>query len=285
MFRRVAKTRCGESGTAKWAGVCSLLVFTIALIAPAQSMAGTVRFLTIEEPPTNYKQGGEITGTSVDIVREMGRRLGEDPAIDLLPPARAFKELQENPNRFIFTAGFTQKRADLGFQPIGPVITRNHLLFARKGSNFDLKSVEDLVAQNLSISGMAADWRSTFLKEEGAVVETTSGHDLNLKKLLGGRTDLWISSDIEAPSVLKEAGVSMDDIEVAYVIKTASSYILASKDTEVEVYDRWKQAYAELTEDQAFVDGYTAKWSDELGMSFGFKPDTGLYVETGGSGG
>ncbi|MCK7612696.1 substrate-binding periplasmic protein [Roseibium sediminicola] len=251
----------------------------VSCLAGAPAGAGDIRFLTLEEPPTNYLEDGKIVGTTVDLVREMARLLGEIPEIDFLPPARAFLLAQSTPDRMLFTAAFTPEREALGYRAIGPVISRRHLLYARKGSNLKITDVEDLVAQGLTISGMDADWRTAFLKDAGAVVETTPEHLLNLKKLVAERTDLWISSDIEAPAILAEAGVDPSAVEVAYVLRTAPSYILVSKGTEPDRVARWRGAFEALSTDADFLERMTAKWSGKLDMELGFAPAKGFFVK------
>jgi len=260
--------------------VLAAALFT-ACLAGTPAGAGDIRFLTLEEPPTNYLEDGEITGTTVDLVREMARRLGEAPEIDFLPPARAFLLAQTTPDRMLFTAALTPEREALGYQAIGPVISRRHLLYARKGSGLKITDVQDLVAQGLTVSGMDADWRTAFLKDAGVVVETTPQHLLNLKKLVAERTDLWISSDIEAPRILVEAGINPSAIEVAYVLRTAPSCILVSKGTAPDRIARWRGAFDALSLDEAFLERVTAKWSGKLGMELGFAPATGFFVKAG----
>jgi len=259
-----------------------LLVLAVlcAGLAGGAASASEIRFVTLEEPPTNFLEDGEIVGTTVDLVREMARRLGVAPEIDFLPPARAFLVAETTPNRMLFTAALTEARRAHGYRAIGPVISRRHILYARKGSDLKVQTVHDLVGQGLTVSGMDADWRTSFLKEAGVLVETTPQHLLNLKKLMAERTDLWISSDIEAPAILAEAGVDWGEIEEAFVLRVAPSYILVSKDTDPKLLTRWRDAFDAVSVDEAFLREVSTKWSDRLGLSFGFSPDTGFHVMT-----
>lgn len=236
------------------------------------------RFITLEEPPTNYNRNGRIIGTTVDLVREMAARLGEPVDFEFVPPARALLLAVNTPDVFLFTAGFTQERQDLGFQAIGPVITRLHVLYALKGRQLTITSEEDIAAQGLTVSGVDGDWRTAFLQGKGITVETTAEHLLNLKKLLAQRTDLWISSDIEAPPILAAAGAGADDIEVVYVLKTAPSYILASPGTDPDLIARWREAFLAVTASAPFISDFAKKWSQALGMNLFFSQKTGLAV-------
>lgn len=264
------------------AGVVTLCFLFCAAPGGSVAAASELRFLTVEEPPTNYLENGEVVGTSVDLVRELARLLDETIDIELLPPARAILIANTTANRVLFTAALTEARKAQGYHAIGPVITRKHVLYARKGRNLQLAKLGDLITQNLTVSGTDGDWRSAYLKERGVVVETTTEHLLNLKKLMVNRTDLWISSDIEAPPILAEAGVDRSEIEEVLVIRTAPSYILVSNGTAPEVLRRWRAAFRAMSSDQDFLDKVTSKWSRKLGMDFGYDRGTGFFVKSGG---
>lgn len=279
-LKRIPRAGGWQTCTRRLARAAALAAgLLVAVLAGLQAKAAEIRFLTLEEPPTNYLEDGEIAGTTVDLVREMARRLGETAQIDFLPPARAFLLARTNPDRMLFTAALTEERRALGYRAIGPVISRRHILYARKGSNLELRTLKDLVARGLTVSGMDADWRTSFLQEAGVLVETTPQHLLNLRKLMARRTDLWVSSDIEAPSILAEAGVDRSAIEEAIVLRTAPSYILVSKGTDPATLARWRTAFDEVSADTAFLQQVTEKWSRKLGMDVGFDPATGFFVK------
>jgi len=240
--------------------------------------AEKMRIVTNEEPPTNYHlEEGEFTGTTVDIVEEIKRYLNLDVEIEVMPWARAYETAKTDSNVVIFTAARTQERIDHGFNFIGPVITRKHALWSKKGNNFNISSIEDIRDQDLRIGVMRGDWREKYFIDRGFSVDSVTDHRQNLVKLLERGIDLWVSSDIEAPPIAREAGVSMEEIEIAYVFREASSYIMLSKDTPEETVKEWEEVYAEIQKTDFFEDT-SKKWSSILGSEVGYANDTGFFI-------
>ncbi len=240
--------------------------------------AEKMRIVTNEEPPTSYySEEGEFVGTTVDIVKEIERYLGLDTEIEVMSWARAYETTKAGPNVVLFTAARTQERIDHGFHFVGPVITRKHVLWARKGSDFNINSIQDIKDQNLQIGAMRSDWREIYFIDLGFTIDDTTSHKLSLQKLLDGKVDLWVSSDIEAPRVTEEIGVDMGEIEIAYIFKEASSYIILSKDIPEETVEEWKKAYAEIQKTD-FFENASKKWTNTLGSKVGYAKDTGFFI-------
>jgi len=256
---------------------CNALVFFLSLTFCSPSHASDLRIITVEEPPTNYIGETGLTGTSVDIVREMLDRLDVEIDIEMVPPARALQIASTQPGVVLFTAGKTEKRIEQGFTFIGPVITRRHALYAKSGTDIKVERLEDVSAQGLVVSGIRGDWRVTHLEERGVPVEITAEHVQNFKKTLLGRSDLFISSDVEVASNAEAAAAAVSDFEQVHVFREAPSYILFSKGTDPVVISAWQAAYASLVNDRAFVDSLTQKWSLQLRMPLHFSWDRGLH--------
>jgi len=237
-----------------------------------------IRILTTEEPPTNYTHDDKLVGTTIDIVNEIKRYLNLNVKIEVKPWVRSYSIAKKKPNIVIFTAGRTQERVDHGFYFIGPVITRNHALWSKKGNNYDINDIADIKKKDLSIGSMRGDWRTKLFKNQGIKVQEVVNHELNLKKLLIGRFHLWVSSDIETPPILKKLGYDMDVIEIAYVFKEASSYIMISKDTSKDIVEKWQNAYSAIQKTD-FFEKASKKWSNILGLDLGYIKEKGFFVK------
>lgn len=250
-----------------------LLVFKLnATVAWAEQ-----RILTADEPPANYLIDGELSGTTVDIVKGMLKVLNQDTKIEYLPWARAYQVAKIKPDIVIFTAGRSKDRIDHGFHFIGPVISRKHVLWKRKDSAINIRGLEDIISGNWTIAGVNQDWRTILFEGRGAHIVRIASHHQGIKMLIKGRVDLWISSDLEAPSVAKEENIDMGDMEIAYVIKTAPSFIMISKDSSKEYVKSWRDAFAELQKTE-FFKKIAQKWSDILDFELGYQADKGFYI-------
>jgi len=238
----------------------------------------TIRIVTTEEPPTNYTYQEKFTGTTTDMVLEIMRYLNLSIKIEVKPWARSYKIAKDEPNVVIFTAGRTKERIDYGFNFIGPVITRKHVLWRKKDSPVSITSINDIKKMDLNIGAMRGDWRTNFFKDQGIKVQEVANHELNLMKLLKGRFHLWVSSDIEAPPIVNKLGYSMKEIEISYIFKEASSYIMISRDTSKDIVKEWQNAFIEIQKSD-FFEKLSKKWSNILGFDLGFTAKTGLYVK------
>jgi len=240
--------------------------------------ASQIRIVTTEEPPTNYIYQKKLVGTTIDIVEEIKKYLNLKVEIEVKPWARSYKIAKEQPNVVIFTAGRSQERIDHGFHFIGPVITRKHALWKKKGRPLMINNLKDIKTMNLNLGSMRGDWRTKFFKDQGIKVQEVANHEQNLVKLVRGRFDLWVSSDLEAPPILAKLGYDTKAIELAYVFKEASSYIMISRDTSKEIVEKWQHAYSEIQKTN-FFEKASKKWSQILGFRLGYSTNKGFFVQ------
>ncbi|MBF0230557.1 MAG: transporter substrate-binding domain-containing protein [Desulfamplus sp.] len=242
--------------------------------------AEKVRIITTEEPPTNYTRAGEFSGTTTDIVNEIKKRIGEDAPIEVMPWARAYNAIAlKTPNVVIFTGGKTKERVDLGFNFIGPVITRNHTLYKRSDDGRTIiNSLDDIKNGKLKVGVMRGDWRAGFFKDNGIEIDEGNSHVMNINKLLGKRFDLMALSDLEISAVMNEAAQPIDMVKPAFVFKEGASYILISKDSDKEIVKKWDNAFKEIQKTD-FFEKAAKKWSDILMMDMGYQPDKGFYIK------
>lgn len=253
------------------------IVFVFYFCLTGNVSASEIRIVSAEEAPTNYTYAGEFSGTTTDIVKEIKKKIGETAIIEVLPWARAYNYAKTKPNIVIFTCGRTQERIEHGFHFIGPVLTRNHILYKRKSSPLKITSLQDIKKNNLKVGAMRGDWRAIFFQNEGIQVDVATNHFMNAKKLLCGRFPLWATSDIETPSIMAELSIPLDTIEAAYIFKTASSYIMFSKDTSKEIVTKWDNALKDIQKTD-FLKKTSEKWSNILEMNIGYTPDKGFYI-------
>ncbi|MCP4159338.1 MAG: transporter substrate-binding domain-containing protein [Deltaproteobacteria bacterium] len=139
-------------------------LYVILILWVVQINATEIKIYTNDSIPTNYKENGKLIGTTVDIVEEIQKYLKKDVKIEVYPWARAYALSKKEPNIVIFTAAKTQERLDYGFQYLGPVITRKHTLYMKRGDGFTINTLEDIKNQKLYAGCLLGDWRSKFLK-------------------------------------------------------------------------------------------------------------------------
>ena len=146
--------------------------------------------LTENLPPLNYLKDGVLVGPSVEIVKEIQRRVGSSEIIKVYPWARAYKMALQNENIVLFGMTHTKER-DEKFKWVGPLATKRDILVARKDSGIKINNLED-AKRVKRIGTLRDDTRERLLRKLGFTnLESVSDEQLNAKKLVLGRIDLW----------------------------------------------------------------------------------------------
>jgi polar amino acid transport system substrate-binding protein len=75
-----------------------LIFLILGISTPQPALAGNLTVLTEDLPPLNYVKGGVLVGPSIEIVREIQKRVGSHEQIEVYPWARAYKTALEKEN-------------------------------------------------------------------------------------------------------------------------------------------------------------------------------------------
>lgn len=208
--------------------------------------------LTENLPPLNYVENGVLVGPSVDTVKEIQRRVGSDEPIQVYPWARAYKMALEQQNVVLFGTTHTEARHDK-FKWIGPLATKRDILVARKGSGIRINSLED-AKKVKRIGTLRDDTRERLLKSLGFTnLEPVSDEQLNAKKLVVGRVDLWTYKIPGLRTVCELAGVDYTKIEEVYNLREINVDIAFSKETSDSIVEEWRSAFDEMLADGTLI--------------------------------
>jgi len=241
-----------------------LIVAATAILGttPAYTSAATLTVLTEELPPLNYTQDGKLTGFSVDVVRELQRRVGNTDPITVVPWARGYKEALEKPNTVLFSTVRTQERESL-FQWVGPLVRWQYVFYKKRGSPIRLNTLKDARRVG-SIATYRDDAREQFLRERGFDNLDSSPKLVSCaRKLMEGRVDLWLDSNLTASQVMRQIGFNGDEIEPALAFKSNYLYIAFSRSTSAAIVQHWQIALDEMNRDRSFADIYQRWLPDE----------------------
>lgn len=221
----------------------------------AQSQAGLHALLTEESPPANFMRDGELQGSSAELVSEIQRRVGDDTPIQVVPWARGIMMAERGPATALFSTTRTPQREEL-FKWVGPLVRVKWVLYARKGSSLQLDSLDD--ARRVGLIGTYIDdAREQFLIKEGFTnLDSAINNVMSVKKLMAGRIDLLIASNVGIGKSARDAGFSRDDLVEKLVVKQADLYIAFSPDTPDPLVARWQQALDAMAADGTYAEIY-----------------------------
>ncbi|WP_260295809.1 substrate-binding periplasmic protein [Sedimenticola hydrogenitrophicus] len=234
-----------------WAMRLFRTALLLPLLLPATLAAQPLRVLTEELPPLNFTENGEITGLSVELVREIMRRNGQSEAIQSVPWARGYRAALEEPNVVLFSTTRTEEREGQ-FKWVGPLAPFSYVFYKKRGSPISLSNLDD-ARQVKSIATYRDDAREQFLKEQHFTNLDSSPKLVSCaRKLLEGRVDLWLDSNLTAPQVLKQMGQDPQQIEPVLAVKTNYLYIAFSKQTDDAIVAQWQASLDTMRQDGTF---------------------------------
>lgn len=201
---------------------------------------------------------GKLTGSVVELFEELQKRVGNSSTIEVVPWARSYKALQENPDTILFSVTRTPERENL-FKWVGPVLRAKWYFYAKKGSGIKIKKLED-AKKVARIGTYKDDAREQFLKQNGFTnLESVPNSETNFKKLVLGRVDLVVLTNVGATITAKNAGHTMDDVEAVYEIKSTDLYVAFSSGTADDTVKKWRSALDAMKKDGSFRKIYQ-KW-------------------------
>lgn len=233
-----------------------ILLPILVLIVPT-IMAYPLNIYTEEWSPISFSVDGKPDGLAVQVVQEIQKRIKNQDPIKVVPWARGWKMLTEQPNTVLFTMTRTTEREQM-FTMIGPVAIGTTNFYALKNSGIKITSLEDAKSAK-AIGVYRASVEERILLEQGFTnIAASSTPLLSAKQLIKHRIDLWCNANLTAPSILTEAGASIDDVESLFTISANHLYIAFSRGTANEVIEQWKNSLAAIKADGTFKTIYHA---------------------------
>jgi polar amino acid transport system substrate-binding protein len=208
-----------------------LIAASMVLLAGQSVMSAELTILTENLPPLNYVDNGTLVGPSVEIVREIQKRVGSQEQIQVYPWARAYKMALKDENVILFGMTYTKVRKDK-FKWVGPLATKRDILVAKKGSGIKIEDLED----------------AKKVKSIGTLIDDTRGR---LLKIPGLRT------------VCDLAGVDYTKFEEVYHLREIDLMIAFSKKTSDSIVQKWRDAFNEMLADGAIMK-IRKKWNMKL---------------------
>ncbi|WP_163133241.1 ABC transporter substrate-binding protein [Agarivorans sp. Alg241-V36] len=236
--------------------VCVLWnILIIGLLAPFTSNAQEpMHGNTINSwPPYMFLEDGRISGIATDIVKATFKKANIELELDTYPWARAYQITLTQKDTLIYMLYRTEDRESL-FKWVGPIVPAQPMYFykLRSRSEINISSLEDAKQYTVGVVRNVANHKFLLKQgfEEGKNIAAVTNPQQNLKKLLAGRIDLLIGSELTLAMQMKELGASMQEIEPSFnPIETKAGYIGFNLQTSDETIQRLQHALDSLQED------------------------------------
>lgn len=191
-----------------------------------------LKFTTEDNAPLNYAVNGVASGVSVAVVTEILRNLESDVRarnIEVLPWARAYKSLQNEPDHVLFSMVQTPERMPQ-FQWVGPIYHTNVVLFARKDSGLQGSSLRDFASR--MICAVREDVGAQILEVRRHALQHTHlvPHAKHCASMLAlGRVELWAFGRDTGAWHIRHNGLSPDDFVEVLQLQESYRYIAFSQ--------------------------------------------------------
>jgi polar amino acid transport system substrate-binding protein len=151
--------------------------------------------------------GGQLTGMSTEVVQAVLKEVGVQANIQSMPWARAYDIALNSENVLIYSITRTVQREKL-FKWVGVIAPMNWYLFSKPGSNIRLDHLDD--ARQYQIATVKEDAGEQYLVTNGFTVgknlQSSNEYEYNYEKFKLGRIDLWISIELNALYLIRQAG-------------------------------------------------------------------------------
>ncbi|WP_404365292.1 substrate-binding periplasmic protein [Marinobacter sp.] len=189
--------------------ITRIVALIIVLAVPALSGAQTLKVRTLENPPLEYTENGEITGVAVDLTREAIRRTGHDAEFRILPWKRVLYEVARGEADIAINAGRSEEREAWALYPEESLIDETYVFFSSRPMVLpaDLSGVEDLSLGNQLGYFYGERFHNKITNERFRSIETMHTIQKSLQKLLAGRIDLFLGDLLPTRYYLKQMGL------------------------------------------------------------------------------
>lgn len=199
-------------------------------------------------PPLNFVKNNDLIGPSVEIVKEIQKRVGSNEEIQVYPWSRAYKIILKDENVVLFGMTHTEERHNK-FKWVGPLASKRDILVAKKGSNIKINSLDD-AKKVKSIGTLRDDTREQLLISHGFTnLESVSDEQQNARKLMLGRIELWAYKKPGLKTVCELAGVDYDEVEEVYSLREIDDSIAFPLKTSDSIVRKWREAFKEMAAD------------------------------------
>ena len=235
---------------------CLAAVLNAPAMAKAPAQQG-LQMVTEYNPPAEYLDAkGKVSGVTVDLLRIIMQRLGEQGQFTIMPWSRALLYAQTQSEVILFETVRTTEREPL-FNWVGPLKHYQIWLYARSDRADNLLTDEQLSASNIACSyrnsAIVDDVRRLGFSEKNNLVLTTKVGDC-VGMLNRGRVDLITVSEIMLHATHQQLAAENITLKAVKYLTERQLYLAFSADIDAPRVARWQHAL-----EQSYQDGTMRK--------------------------
>ena len=233
----------------------AVLALLASLLAPSVGAQPLIKVVAAEFPPLTTNAGGQPGGVVLEVVREAGRRAGVALEFRFLPWQRSQLEAQTRNDVLIIPFTRTPGR-EANYQWVAPVLEFHTVLVTLAKPPSSIEEARTLVVGYVR----GTSFKDEVDQEKFPYFEESDDDLTNARKLKLGRIGAWITTDLMAHGVYRQAG--FDPAELQYgpnLGPVKVSWVAASRDFPKEIARKISSAIDQMRADgsyQAIVKRY-----------------------------
>ncbi len=210
----------------------ALIAVVGTLAVPIAALAASYKLVTLEYPPYEYTENGQMKGLAVDVIREAFKLMGHQVTMVAYPWARSQKLFEDGDVDGIFTFFKTPAREAYTLFGKQAVVTQPMALWVRKDSSIefdgDLSKLKPYMfgVVNQTSYGERFD---TAVKDGLLRTDPANSMENCIDKLVAGRFDIWVSNRYGAIHEFKRTGKLAAVKELKPPIQEIPAYVGFSK--------------------------------------------------------
>lgn len=214
---------------------------------PGTPAPGRVTLFTESNPPQNFidTYTGELSGSSVDMVKAMMEEMDIDEPITLTNWTNAYNQIQLAPNSMAFSTLRSEARESM-FKWVGPVCKKRYCFFVKAETDYHILTLND--AHHLRSVATVAGWSSEeqLLALGFSNVVTFATPQLVMEKLLDNEVPCVVLNDIAIRSLLTELGRPYKDVRQELTLSEGQTFLAFAADSDDDYIRQWTDAYNKI---------------------------------------
>jgi len=232
----------------------------MALFAGAVQAHPLTIYTEISPPDQFLDPDGKLTGFTVELVRELQKRVNNTDPIEVVPWIRGYRELETKPDVVLFAMARTAERNAL-FSWVGPINEDIYYFYIKADSKAVIKDLED--AKKLPMVGVyKEDVRDQYLTRVGFTnLDRSVEETVMVKKLMSGRIDALAYTREGFEQVANTGGFRPENFRETIPFLKVQTYIAFSQRTPEAIVKEWNAALKAVKTDGVFGQLFTKYYS------------------------
>jgi len=243
-----------------FASICAIIITGAVIVSLHPGSSGEQHDLadntwyTEDYPPYNYGEDGVPKGFAVEVLREVMKESGKDPAepdIRVRSWYEGYQTVLNTRMTALFSTARTPEREHL-FKWAGPVFVSRNVLFAMKDRNVSVSYPRDLARLRIAIirdDVAGADLLSLGVAPSEWVVATKAEELIYLLEM--GGIDAWAYAELPGEEIIKTNAGDPEQFEAVYTLGTWEYYYAFNRDVPDTIVQEFQAGIDRVREEKA----------------------------------